>query len=388
MKSSWLWLAATAVLVSGCSTSPSWRQVEPGTLQPASLAGAGDQLLVGGSTSGAPAMAVITAIGQASLLALHPDGPEAEAAELVKLAVHGDQVQALGTMISGAHSNPRWTVWDGSLAANSMTSHPQEFFTFGGHDAGPLLGVDWVAAQPTILGSRTTASGARAALYQSTGPTWRESSEGPAELASTKTSQLGFSALASSGEQLVIAGDEVLLTQPLQQRPLVWVGSPGGAWTRLEPTIAGVQGSGLARAQAVTCSADGGTCWVAGWVHRQLLTWTITTGANPSVGPAEAPTRSATGTASGSTDPVPEIGLWQGRPVLAGNGPQADLFVRCNAGWRELPLPGDGSITVQPGQSNSPGPSAQTTVRAMAAVGDRLYVLIDRTLWQIDRGPC
>ncbi len=388
MKPSWPLIVAAAVLVSGCSTSPSWRQVELGTLQPASLAGAGDQLLVGGSTSGAPTLARISATGQSSTLTLHPDGPEAEAAELVQLAVHGDQVQALGTMISGAHSNPRWTVWDGSLAASSLTSHPQEFFTFGGHDAGPLLGADWVDGKPLILGSRTTASGARAALYQNSGSTWRESAERPAELASTKTSQLGFSALASGGEQLVIAGDEVLLTQPLQQRPLVWVGSPGGAWTRLEPTIAGAQGAGLARAQAVTCPADGDTCWVAGWVHGQLLTWTITTGANPSVGPAEAPTGSAAGTAAGSTDPVPEIGLWRGRPVLAGNGPQADLFVRCDAGWRELPLPGDGSITVQPDQSNSPAPSAQTTVRAMAAVGDRFYVLIGKSLWVIDHGPC
>jgi len=289
MKPSWSWLLAAALLAGGCSAPPDWRQIELGTLQPVSLAATGEQLLVGGSTSGAPALALLSASGQASMLALHPDGPEAEEAELVQLAVRGDQLQALGRMISGAHSNPRWTVWDGSLATSSLTSHPQEFFTFGGHDAGPLLDTDWVAGKPVILGSRTTATGARAALYQNSGPTWRELAQRPAELASTTTSQLGFGALASTGERLVIAGDEVPLTQPLRQHPLVWVGTPGGAWTRLEPATAGVEGPGLARAQAVACPVDGDTCWLAGWVRGRLLTWAVTAGASPSIGPAETP---------------------------------------------------------------------------------------------------
>lgn len=368
-----LWLLGTALAVSGCTATPTWRPVDLGALQPSSLVAAGDELLVGGQASGGPALARLSPSGARIELALTADGPEAQAATLVRLAARGDQMQALGTMTSGAHSNPRWTVWDGSLVAGTLTSHPQEFFTFGGHDAGPLLGVDWVAGQPVILGSRTTATGARAALYQGSGTIWRELSDRPGELASTATSQLGFSALASTGENLVIGGDEVVLSQPLLQRPLIWVGRPGGAWTRLEPITSTTDGSGLARAQAAACSSDG-SCWVAGWVHGGLVTWSVTTGTQPSVSGPELPagTASVAVSSNGSSDPVPQLAIWQGRPIVAGNGAEAGLFVRCDAGWRSLSVP-----------SGSPGP-----VAALASAGDRLYVLIGPTLWAIDRSPC
>jgi len=389
-RSSVLWLLGTALAVSGCTATPAWRPVDLGALQPSSLVAAGDELLVGGQASGGPALARLSPPEARTELALTPDGPEAQAAALVELAARGDQVQALGTMISGAHSNPRWTVWDGSLAAGTLASHPQEFFTFGGHDAGPLLGVDWVAGQPVILGSRTTTTGARAALYQSSGTTWQEVSDRPGKLASTTTSQLGFSALASTGENLVIAGDEVVLSQPLRQRPLIWVGRPGGSWTRLEPATPTTDGPGLARAQAAACTSDG-TCWVAGWVHGQLVAWSVATGAAPSASGPELPAGDAGAGTSEGPDPVPRLAIWQGRPVLAGNGPRPELQVRCDSGWRPLPLPdrnGDGSNTVHPRQSDSQEPSPAAAVTALAAVGQRLYVLIGRTLWAIDRSPC
>jgi hypothetical protein len=395
MRSGWFVAAAVALAATGCTTAPLWQRVDLGTLRPATILAAGDEVLVGGSASGGPALVTLDASGQVSPVTISPDGPEAEAAELVHLAVRGDRLQALGTMISGAHSNPRWTVWDGSLSDRSLISHPQEFFTFGGHDAGPLLGIDWVEGSPVVLGSRTTATGARAALYYSQGSRWQEAAERPVELTSTRTSQLGFGQLASTGEQLVIAGDEVLLTQPLRQRPLAWVGNPGGSWTRLEPAVPNADGAGLARAQAVTCP-DTGSCWMAGWVHGQLLAWEVTTGEHPSVGPAQTPAGTSSVLAAGSSDPDPQLAFWSGRPVLAGNGPDASLLVRCDSGWRSLPLPdrnGDGSNTVHPSQSNSKEPSPQSpsasgTVTGLAGVGDRLYVLIDRTLWVLDTGPC
>lgn len=377
-------------MAGGCTAAPAWQQVELGELRASSLATVGDRVLVGGSSAGGPSLALLDGSSVPSALALAPDGPEAEAADLVSLSGHGEQLQALGTMISGAHSNPRWTVWDGSLS-DGLTSHPQEFFTFGGHDAGPLLGIGWVADEPVILGSRTTATGARAALYQSTGTTWREDAARPDVLASTATSQLGFGQMATTADKLVIAGDEVLLTQPLRQTPVVWVGAPGGSWTRLEPSVPSTEGSGLARAQAAACPVQGEACWVAGWVHGQLLAWPVSAGDQPSVGPAEAPAGQSQTSAAGTTDPVPRLTFWDGRVVLAGNGSDASLYVRCESGWRSLPLPdrnGDGSPTVQPRQSSSQEPSAQTTVRSIAAAGGRLYILIDRTLWMIDRSPC
>ncbi|PFG17568.1 hypothetical protein ATK74_2141 [Propionicimonas paludicola] len=385
------WLLCTALLTTSCTAAPTWQSIDLGSLRPAGLAVAGDRLLVGGSTSGGPALAVLNTTGTPTALRVAPDGPEAEAAELVQLAVRGDQLQALGTMISGAHSNPRWTVWDSSLSAGTLTSHPQEFFTFGGHDAGPLVGIGWVGDAPVVLGSRTTATGARAALYAESGTTWTEVADRPATLASNPTSQLGFGGQSSAGDQLVIAGDEVQLTQPLRQRPLAWVGRPGGDWTRLELAVPGQDGPGLARAQAVACPAEGTSCWLAGWVHGQLVAWSVTTGTQPSASGPELPagTTSAAVGSNGSPDPVPQLALWQGRPVLAGNGPDSTLLVRCDSGWRSLPLPDrrDGSTTIRPGQGDSE-PSPPITVTGLAGVGARLYVLQGRTLWAIDRSPC
>ena len=154
--------ALVAGLVAGCSPLPAWQQVElPEGVRPVSLAAAGDGVLVGGQQVAGPAPALlhVRGTGVAESLQPAPAEPYAEVAELSSVTVAGDAVHAIGRATGGAHGNTRWTVWDGSLAERRITNRPQEFFTFGGHDAGPLLGTLVLGDRPVIVGRGGFAAG-------------------------------------------------------------------------------------------------------------------------------------------------------------------------------------------------------------------------------------
>ncbi|HML52328.1 MAG TPA: hypothetical protein PKD84_13110 [Propionicimonas sp.] len=348
-----------AASLSGCAAEvPTWRAVDLDGLSPSTVTGLDDSLLVAGERNSAPALDRISSDGDRENFRLIPHEPYARTASLHSAAVLGDQLTALGVQTGGAHGNPRWTVWQGTLAAAELTNHPQSFFTFGGHDAGPLLGVASLADQPVIVGSRTTSTGSRLVIYTVQGTTWSAPTASPEVVSSNPTRELGFSAVANAGALLVIAGDDLSLHDGLQQRPVIWVGTDTQHWTEIslpEPA----QGTGLALATGVACT--GAHCWVVGWVHGTATAWQVTFTADAQA-TVSAPITLA-GEASNDTSPSALVALSDGRPVVAVNAAQPGISYGCRDGsWRNWNTPGE--------------------ISALATTSNRVAIISATQLWE------
>lgn len=333
-----LLIVLVAATLSGCAAeAPTWRAVDSDGLSAKNVVAVDDDLLVVGERGNAPALDRIRANGHRESFRLVPHEPYARTASLQSTANLGDRLTAIGVQTGGAHSNPRWTVWQGTLSSGELTNHPQSFFTFGGHDAGPLLGVASLDGQPVIIGSRTTATGSRLAVYTVSGTRWSAPTTSPAAVSSNPTRELGFSAVANAGALLVIAGDDLSLTDGLQQRPAIWVGTDTQHWTEVALPLSHT-GAGLALATDVACTAT--TCWVVGWVHGTATAWQVTLGTDASAtvaAPATFP-----GQARDDTSPTARVALSNGRPVVAVNNTPPSLSYACRDGsWRTWSTPGE-----------------------------------------------
>lgn len=368
-----------AAVLAGCvpgapSTTPgaplvaAWQQVAlPDGVRPAALAVAGADLLVGGLAVPDPTPRLLRLAdgGVAAEFTLAPADPNAAVADLVHLTASGDDVYAIGTMIAGAHANPRLTVWDGSLASATLASRPQEFFTFGGHDAGPLLGTVVTGAGPVIVGSRAGAYGPFGVAWTRSGHTWRQQPSDPV-LASTPDRVLGFGGATGTGDRIVVVGDELGLAGGLRQRPVVFTGTGSGDWRQGSLPLPDEPGSGgPARAATVACSAAG--CWVAGWGRGHPLAWPVAVDAagTPSPGPVVV----LPGEPAGGNDPTALVALTDSRPVVLTNAAAPSTQLRCADGWRTVA-----------------GPPGRAT--ALATVGDRAFAVADGVLWRLAVPAC
>lgn len=333
--------AVVLAAIAGCTTTPAWQRVElPPDFRPAALAAAGDGLLVGGRRNGAPMLTRVSAAATTGVFELEPNEPSAAEATLVFVAADSGAVNAIGTVHAGAHSNPRLTLWDGTLDSNRLTSRPQEFFTFGGHDAGNLLGIEVIGATPVIFGLRTGGAGIEGVLWTRSGHTWTKHTGVDPVLVSNPDRVLGFGALARSGDRLVVAGDEVGLAGGFNQLPALWVGSTTGPWQQVLlpvpadlPRVAGQ----LSRATGVACSEPAATCWAAGWVRGRPVVWTVQIGSDGSVGEPVAAV--LPGTPPPGRDPVALVTLAAGLPVVSTGAAEAELRIGCPGGWRALAPP-------------------------------------------------
>lgn len=333
-----LLILLVAATLSGCAAeTPTWRGVDPDGLSAAKVVAIEGDVLVAGERSNAPALDRISTTGHRESFRLVPQEPYARIASLQAAANLGDELTAIGVQTGGAHSNPRWTVWQGTLTSGELTNHPQSFFTFGGHDAGPLLGVASLDDKPVIIGSRTTSTGSRLAVYTVQGTTWSAPTTSPAAVSSNPSRELGFSAVANAGALLVIAGDELSLTDGLQQRPAIWIGTDAQHWTEVLLPMPNA-GPGLALATDVACTdAD---CWVVGWVHGTATAWQVTLSTDASATVSTPVT--FTGQVQDDTNPSARVALSNGRPVVAVNATQPDLSYACLDGtWRTWSAPGE-----------------------------------------------
>lgn len=324
-------------MLSGCTAaSPTWHSVAADGLTPSTLLQFDAGMLVAGARDGGPALDLVNPNGTRDTFDLIAQEPYARTATLTSLVTVNDSIDAIGVQTGGAHGNPRWTVWQGSVTSQQLTSHPQGFFTFGGHDAGPLLGLASWRDRPVIVGSRTTATGSRLVVYSVEGTTWSAPPTSPAAVSSDSSRELGFTAATNAQEYLVITGDELRLAPELKQRPALWLGIDDQHWTQVTlPVPDG--GSGLARATGVACEAH--RCWVTGWVHGAALAWQVTLAAAGSATTSE-PVRLADD-ASDSVDPSALIALSSGRPVIAVNAVQPIVTIRCSNGrWHNWDSPG------------------------------------------------
>jgi len=358
---------------------PAWTPVVlPDGVRATSLAATGDDLLVGGFTGGdasgsgqtpddaAPALLVVRGESVTRAFDLRPSDPYAEVADLQSVSVEGEEVFAIGRAVGGAHANPRLTVWDGRLADRRLTSRPQEFFTFGGHDAGPLLGTTVVDGTAVIVGSRVGTTGLYGVLWTRAGHTWSQQ-EPPAELASSPDREFSFLAFARLVSRLVVTGDELGLAGGLNQAPVAFVGGLDGGWREVLLPVPGdlerVAGQ-LSRATSVACPPAGETCWAAGWVRGRSLAWTVTV---PSATAGEAVV--LPGDPPAGTDAAALVTIAAGRPLVLTNAAAPTAQLGCPDGWRTLASP--------------TGP-----VTALTTAGDGVYAVAGGQVWRLPVPSC
>lgn len=360
-----LLIVLVAALLSGCAAeTPTWRAVDVDAMSAATVVALEDGLLVAGGRDKAPAMERIGSDGARQAVELIPNEPYARTATMTSVAALGDRLTAIGVQTGGAHGNPRWTAWQGSLAADELTNHPQSFFTFGGHDAGPLLGIASLHDEPVIIGSRTTSTGSRLVVYTVHDTTWSAPSTSPAAVSSDATRELGFSAVANAGKRLVIAGDDLSLIGGLQQRPVIWVGSDAEHWTEIALPMPN-SGAGLALATGVACTDS--SCWVVGWVHGTATAWQVTL-TSDAAATVSAPA-TFTGQTRDDTNPSALIALDDGRAVVAVNATQPGLRYSCRDGsWRTWNAPGE--------------------VSAVAAGSGQVAIISAAKLWETTLPSC
>lgn len=373
------------VLVAGCAPLPqrpaaAWSQVAlPDGAHPTSMTAAGRELLVGGTTGSSPDSGQSS--GSSPWLARVSDGvvsgavdmapaePYAEVADLISLTVAGDTVYAIGEANGGAHSNPRRTVWDGSLSANRLTSRPQEFFTFGGHDAGTLFGTVVLDDSPVIFGTRADTYGIRGSLWTRTEETWHEQPRTDPVLTSNQDREVGFGAVTASKGRLVVVGDELGLARGLRQSPLLLTGTVAGSWSQtllpIPQDLPVVPGQ-LSGASGIGCGNDG-TCWVAGWVRGHVLVWHVTVGADGSEGAGAASV--LPGMPPDGNGPRTLVTLAGDRPFVLTNAVASTLQVRCGDAWQQYAAP--------------PG-----VATAFVAMPDALYAVAADALWRFPVPSC
>ena len=343
-------IAAAMLAAAGCTVSagatPAWQRVVlPPNVRAASLASGGDTVLLGGQAEGHPVLLRIDGLKTGATVALDPREPPAADADLISVTIDGDYLFAIGRWFGGAHSNPRLTMWDGTISTNVLTSRPQALFTFGGHDAGNLLGIEVIAARQVVFGLRSETTGIEGVVWTRSGKTWTKHVHLDPTLVSSPDRVVSFTALDRLGDHLVVVGDEVGLAGGLTQQPSIWVGSPDGPWTQallqLPADLPPVAGQ-LSRATSVAC-ADGAGCWVAGWVRGRPVVWGIDIGIDGSITPRQ-PTV-LFGTPPSGADPIALVDLVADRPVVLTGAGEASLQLGCPDGWHALPAP-TGTATV------------------------------------------
>jgi len=353
---------AGAVLLAGCVRPPpldvrlAWLDATPAGVVPAALAAVASDLVVAGTDATGEAPAVVLQAG--GTVPLVPSEPYAASARIVSAASAGGVLYLIGGRAGGAHGNTRWTVWDGPVTG-PVTSRQQEFFTFGGQDAGPLLGSVSVDGRPIIVGSRGGAAGPNAALYAADGEIWHQL-DTPSALQSASGRVLGFTAVTSAGSTIVIVGDSVQATDAgVVQTPALFYGTVRGEWRRIDLPVP-TQAPGLRHATAVACTAA--TCWVAGWAKNPIV-WEVSL-RDGVVGPTTA----FTGDVAGADDPSALLTIVDGRPLVVTNAATPSAEVLCADGWSSVPSP------------------AQAT--AIAALGSDAYVVTGDRLWRATVPAC
>lgn len=329
-------LAVVLLVCGACAPPPPrdthlwWSDATPQGVMPSALAITEAGLVVAGTDVAGAVPALVRADGAA--IPLVATEPYAASAGLVGVVASTDpaRLYAIGGRSGGAHGNVRWTVWDGPLAG-PVSSRPQEFFTFGGQDAGPLLGVVMAKGQPVIVGSRGDEGGPLAGLYMASGTTWHQL-ETPALLRSGKGGILGFTAATGTGDEVVIVGDVVTAdVTGTVQTPALFHGTPGGTWARVDLPVPEPRKPGLKHATAVACTLE--ACWVAGWSGGPMA-WRVSL-ADGSV----LATSSLAGDAPTDTDPTALVALVDRRPVVVTNAATPTIAVGCGATWTTLPAP-------------------------------------------------
>lgn len=289
-----------AVTVSACTGAPTpphtaspstaaaqplqWRSVDLGGMTPSTLLVADGRLWIAGFTGSgadrAPALssAAVGAPDSSTRLRATVTGqsPYAKLADVFSLAADGNQLIGIGVAHGGAHANPRWSTWaltsEGPSAPKGpqLQEQPQLFWTFGGEEAGGLIGAAWDADGPMIVGTWQGRSGLDGAIWRRTGTTWAQVAP-PSVLVNSSTRQVSPVRVDQIGAgQVVVSGSVLDLTDGVRQEAATWTDS-GGQWTlKVLP-----QPGRRSQAWATACESD---CSTVGFRDGRVTIWQGTRG--------------------------------------------------------------------------------------------------------------
>ncbi|HET6737821.1 MAG TPA: hypothetical protein VFH76_02770 [Kribbella sp.] len=252
----------------------SWTKVDVGEAEPVTLTAHGSQLLIGLRHRGAKVVPELQLLqnGARTPLAIKPNPASPYAFEAVwySIAYDGKQLLALGGASGGAHSNTRWTVWNGT-PQTGLIERPQNFFTFGGQTAGDLFSAVLTPSGSALLGSwGGVQTGNDAMVWLSQNGKWTRQDPTRTALQSTPSLLVGPSFGTTLGESIVIVGSQVRLApNVVAQEAAVWRSTNlNTGWKRIVLPDPGSR----SQANTATCEQD---CVISGYVDGQLAIWQL-----------------------------------------------------------------------------------------------------------------
>ena len=262
-------LLGVTLMLSACSARPDtpekldgWHQLAlPDGMVPSTLVQGGNALFIGGSlvTGGAtsPALATMPIDGTESVpsrVRLVPATPYGQVAELTSVATHEEAIVALGAAHGGAHANVRWTVWTGTRAG--LVDRPQTFETFGGWNAGTLLGAAVDGRGPLVIGTWQGAHGLDGAVWRADGERWVRRPS-PPTLRNTATRQVSPRFVDQQDDgSVTVSGSLLDLSNGVRQSAATWR-DVNGAWSLTPLPDPGQRSEAWSTACAQTCRSAG-----------------------------------------------------------------------------------------------------------------------------------
>lgn len=290
-------VAVCAALLAGCGgRDAAWEPVPlPGPGRVVTLTGTPGGLLVGRYDE--------AATERASIRLVQADGTSrpvemdtrwewaGREAELLSVASTDGRTVALGGHRAGAHGNVRWTVWSGDT--HRVVEQPQRFETFGGWDAGGLVGTAIGPAGPLILGSWVSPSkrGHDVAVWTRSRDRWAQPATVSTALAATTDRQPSPGAVTALPVGYLAVGWVTELEPQIRDVAVLWTATtPRGPWREMRLPA---DGASVARPSAVSCVDD--HCAVAGRRDDDVVLWRVgLTGGRPTQ--IAAPTTITAGT--------------------------------------------------------------------------------------------
>lgn len=276
-------IVGAVLLLAACTTTPdggdrpadpggadAWVGVTPPDVEPTALTTAGDLVLVGGASVNHEPRLAVRRTDSWQPVQVTPVSGYGPAATLVHLAGDPDgRVVAIGTATGGAHLNPRWTAWVGSID-DGLIEEPQSPETFGGPDAGGITGVTTGAA-PLVIGTWSlSAAGLGVATWKHAGTRWQREPVSKA-LSGTGDAQTTATAAATTRSSTVIVGLETSLPGgSVRQQGVAWVRPRDGTrWTRIDLDTTDIDSA----ATDVACAPN--DCVIVGRMGDTLGVWRL-----------------------------------------------------------------------------------------------------------------
>ncbi len=331
---------ASAPVTTPTTRALTWSTLKTPDVVPNALSSDGDGgvLVAGRKPSGSkPAAARIDTAGKVVGLSLDPADGTAAQSTLTGVTSDGKSAYFVGGEPAGESLIAPWTAWDGEKAG-SIHSRPAATTLFDQTHADPVLGVVMVDESPVIVASRDESEGPAAAIYTLSDGTWSSGDKTHDKLTSRTASVLHFSAIASRGSRLLIAGDATGSDESSQQTPMLFVGELGGSWQAIVlPVPQGHQAGSVSRATSVSCAENEEVCWVAGWASGSPMVWKVDVSDGSAAIVLDA--RTLVGDEP-DDDPVATVTVAGDTPVVFPNGKSVSSLVGCADGsWSEAAAP-------------------------------------------------